>query len=75
MGDHPLNLGLRLVLELIAWGAAGFWGWTYFSGVLGVGAAIHYLLHPLPFGEFLRFLMTQAGQERLLFLYVESFDY
>ena len=28
MGSHPLNLGLRFVLELGALGALGYFGWT-----------------------------------------------
>ena len=27
MGSHPLNLALRFLLELVAIGAVGFWGW------------------------------------------------
>ncbi|MBN2470396.1 MAG: YrdB family protein [Anaerolineae bacterium] len=34
MGWHPLNLALRFVLELVAWGALGYWGWTQHQGVL-----------------------------------------
>ncbi len=28
MGTHPINLTLRFLLELIALGAMGYWGWT-----------------------------------------------
>ena len=28
MGSHPINLGLRFILELFALGAAGFWGYS-----------------------------------------------
>lgn len=34
MGSHPLNLALRFVLELVAWGALGYWGWTQHQGAL-----------------------------------------
>ena len=36
MGSHPLNLALRFVLELVAWGALGYWGWTQHESVLRV---------------------------------------
>lgn len=32
MGWHPLNLGLRFLLELTAIWAMGYWGWTQHSG-------------------------------------------
>ena len=32
MGSHPLNLGLRFLLELTALGAFGYWGWTQNAG-------------------------------------------
>lgn len=32
MGKHPLNLALRFVLELAAWFAMGYWGWTQHEG-------------------------------------------
>jgi hypothetical protein len=28
MGSHPLNLMLRFLLELAAWGALAYWGWV-----------------------------------------------
>jgi hypothetical protein len=33
MANHPLNLGLRFVLELIGLYALGYWGWTQHSGI------------------------------------------
>ncbi|MEZ4712245.1 MAG: YrdB family protein [Caldilineaceae bacterium] len=38
MGSHPLNLALRFLLELVAWGAVGVWGWKV------TGAPLRYLL-------------------------------
>ncbi len=32
MSQHPLNLGLRFLLELSALAALGYWGWTVASG-------------------------------------------
>lgn len=34
MASHPINLALRFFLELAAWGAMGYWGWTAHEGVL-----------------------------------------
>ena len=34
MGSHPINLGLRFILELCAIWAAGWWGLKYFDGNL-----------------------------------------
>lgn len=34
MGAHPLNLALRFLLELTAWGAVGLWGWKTTDGLL-----------------------------------------
>lgn len=34
MANHPLNLGLRFLLELAALGAFAYWGWTEHSGAL-----------------------------------------
>ena len=31
-GSHPLNLGLRFLLEMTALFAAAFWGWTAHEG-------------------------------------------
>jgi len=33
MSNHPLNLALRFLLELIALGAMAYWGWTQHNGV------------------------------------------
>lgn len=32
MSNHPLNLTLRFVLEFVALGAMGYWGWTQQDG-------------------------------------------
>jgi len=41
MASHPINLGLRFLLELAAWLGLGYWGWTQHTGVwrfvLGLG--------------------------------------
>ncbi len=34
MSQHPLNLGLRFLLELAALVAMGYWGWTQHEGIL-----------------------------------------
>lgn len=34
MGSHPLNLGFRLLLEIAAYIAMGYWGWTQHEGLL-----------------------------------------
>lgn len=36
LGMHPINLALRFLLELVAWGGMGYWGWTQHQGVLRV---------------------------------------
>lgn len=36
----PLNLGLRFVLELAAFGALGWWGWSIAEGALAYALAI-----------------------------------
>jgi hypothetical protein len=33
MGNHPLNLALRFMLELVALFAPGYWGWTQHDGL------------------------------------------
>lgn len=33
MANHPINLALRFILELVALFALGYWGWTQHSGV------------------------------------------
>lgn len=40
MGQHPLNLALRFILEMIALVAVGYWGWAQHDGVLRVALAI-----------------------------------
>jgi hypothetical protein len=38
MGQHPLNLALRFILEMFALVSIGYWGWT------GATGALRYLL-------------------------------
>lgn len=33
MANHPMNLGLRFLLELLALFSLGYWGWTQHSGL------------------------------------------
>jgi len=33
MGNHPINLAIRFILELIALFALGYWGWTQHAGL------------------------------------------
>jgi hypothetical protein len=33
MGSHPANLAWRFLLELLALGSIGYWGWTQHDGV------------------------------------------
>lgn len=33
MANHPLNLGLRFLLELAGLWALGYWGWTQHAGM------------------------------------------
>ncbi len=44
MGSHPINLMIRFLLELIALGSVGLWGWKNYEGalqyVLGLGLPI-----------------------------------
>lgn len=40
MGQHPLNLALRFILEMAALIAIGYWSWTRHEGVLRVAMAI-----------------------------------
>ena len=40
MAYHPLNLAFRLLLELAALGAVGFYGWKLTDGPLRIVAAI-----------------------------------
>ena len=34
MGSHPINLAVRFLLELAAFGGLAFWGWEQGDGVL-----------------------------------------
>ena len=34
MGQNPLNLALRFILEILALVAIGYWGWTTNTGAL-----------------------------------------
>ena len=34
MGSHPLNLGVRFLLEVSALVAIGYWGWSLHDGLL-----------------------------------------
>jgi hypothetical protein len=36
MGSHPVNLGVRFLLELCALAAVGYWGWSQHRGPLRV---------------------------------------
>ncbi len=44
MGSHPINLMIRFLLELIALGSVGYWGWKNYDGalqyILGIGLPI-----------------------------------
>ncbi len=40
MSSHPVNLAVRFILELAAWGAMGYWGWTQGQGALRFVLAI-----------------------------------
>jgi hypothetical protein len=40
MGQNPLNLALRFVLELGALAALGLWGWTRLDGLLRIVAVV-----------------------------------
>jgi hypothetical protein len=44
MSSHPVNLAVRFILELAAWGAMGYWGWTQGEGpfrfVLAIGLPV-----------------------------------
>lgn len=33
MGSHPVNLGFRFILEIAAYLAMGYWGWTQHEGI------------------------------------------
>lgn len=34
MGQHPINLTVRFILELVALYAVGYWGWAQHEGVM-----------------------------------------
>lgn len=36
MGSHPLILGLRFLLEMVALAALGYWGWTQHEGFMRI---------------------------------------
>lgn len=40
MSQNPLNLGLRFILELVALGALGYWGWRNHTGSLAYLLAV-----------------------------------
>lgn len=40
MGQHPINLALRFILELVALFSVGYWGWTQHEGLLRYVLAI-----------------------------------
>lgn len=40
MGQNPLNLALRFMMELAALAALGLWGWTRFDGLLRIIAVV-----------------------------------
>jgi hypothetical protein len=44
MSNHPVNLILRFFLELAAWAAMGYWGFTRFDGafrwLIGLGLPV-----------------------------------
>jgi hypothetical protein len=40
MGQHPLNLALRFILEMASLFSIGYWGWTGNEGILRVILAI-----------------------------------
>lgn len=40
MGQNPINLGVRFILEILALVSMGYWGWAQGSGVLRIIWAI-----------------------------------
>ena len=40
MGSHPINLGLRFLLEMLALAIYAYWGWNAIDGALGYVFAI-----------------------------------
>jgi hypothetical protein len=53
MGSHPINLALRFLLELAAFGGLAFWGWQQGGGLLRfVYAAGTFLVTAILWGTF-----------------------
>lgn len=40
MGQHPVNLVVRFILELVGLFSLGYWGWTQHAGILRYVLAI-----------------------------------
>ena len=40
MNTHPINLGLRFVLELVMLGIIAYWGYDHFAGWQSIAASI-----------------------------------
>jgi hypothetical protein len=40
MGQHPLNLALRFILEIVTLTSVGYWGWVQHEGILRYGLTI-----------------------------------
>ncbi len=40
MGSNPLNLALRLLLEIVAFVAMAYWGWTQHAGIWRIVFAV-----------------------------------
>jgi hypothetical protein len=36
MGSHPVNLGIRFLLELCVLAAVGYWGWSQHRGLMRI---------------------------------------
>ena len=47
MSSHPINLALRFLLEIAAWGALGVWGWhkgdNWLRFVLAIGIPLIFM--------------------------------
>jgi hypothetical protein len=53
MGSHPINLALRFLLELAAFGGLAFWGWQRGDGLLGFVFALgSFLIAAILWGTF-----------------------
>jgi hypothetical protein len=53
MGSHPINLAVRFLLELGAFGGLAFWGWQQSEGLLSfVFAAGAFLIAAILWGTF-----------------------